>query len=59
MVIQGVTNTGNAQNQTSLIQYGSEVDDFEFEDVGSSIKVSPENSATCDQQVNQAATASC
>ena len=56
--IQGVANTGNAQNQTSLIQYGSEADDFEFEDVGSSIDVSPENSTSCDQQVNQAATAS-
>ena len=50
--IQGIANTGNAQNQTSLIQYGSEADDFEFEDVGSSIEVSPENSTTCDQQVN-------
>ncbi len=56
--IQGIANTGNAQSQTSLIQYGSEADDFEFEDVGSSIEVSPENSTTCDQQVNQAATAS-
>jgi opacity protein-like surface antigen len=55
--IQGVANTGNAQNQTGVLQYGSEADDFEFEDVGSSIEVSPENSTTCDQQVNQAATA--
>ena len=56
--IQGVANTGNAQNQTSLIQYGSDVDDFEFDEVGSTITVSPENSTSCDQQVNQAATAS-
>ena len=55
--IQGVANTGNAQNQTSLIQYGSEADDFEFDEVGSTITVSPENSTTCDQQVNQAASA--
>src|ERR671916_36214 len=55
--IQGVAQTGNAQNQIDLIQYGSEADDFEFEEVGSSIDVSPENSTTCDQQVNQAATA--
>ena len=55
--IQGVANTGNAQNQTNLIQYGSEADDFEFDEVGSTITVSPENSTTCDQQVNQAATA--
>ncbi len=56
--IQGVGQTGNAQNQTSLIQYGSEADDFEFDEVGSTITVSPENSTTCDQQVNQAALAS-
>ena len=54
--IQGVANTGNAQNQTGVLQYGSTADDFEFEDVGSSIEVNPENSTTCDQQVNQAAT---
>src|SRR5919112_292505 len=56
--IQGVANTGNAQNQTNLIQYGSDADDFEFDEVGSTITVSPSNSTTCDQQVNQAATAS-
>ena len=56
--IQGVANTGNAQNQLDLIQYGSEADDFEFDEVGSTITVSPENTTTCDQQVNQAASAS-
>jgi uncharacterized membrane protein len=56
--IQGVGQTGNAQNQIDLIQYGSEADDFEFDEVGSTITVSPENSTTCDQQVNQAASAS-
>jgi hypothetical protein len=56
--IQGVGNTGNAQNLTDVLQYGSTADDFEFEDVGSTITVSPTNTATCDQQVNQAATAS-
>jgi hypothetical protein len=55
--IQGVANTGNAQNQTSVLQYGSDVDDFDFEDSGASIEVSPEASTTCDQQVNQAASA--
>jgi hypothetical protein len=53
VVSQGVANTGNAQNQKSLIEYGSE-----FEHVGSSIDVGPENSTTCNQQVNQAVTAS-
>ena len=56
--IQGVANTGNAQNQLDLIQYGSEADDFEFDEVGSSLDVSPTNSATCEQKVQQAASAS-
>jgi uncharacterized membrane protein len=56
--IQGVGNTGNAQNLTDILQYGSTADEFEFEEVGSTITVSPENSTTCDQQVNQAASAS-
>ena len=56
--IQGVGNTGNAQNVTDILQYGSTADEFEFEEVGSTITVSPTNSATCDQQVNQAASAS-
>jgi hypothetical protein len=56
--IQGVANTGNTQNQLDLIQYGSEADDFEFDEVGSSLDVSPANSATCEQKVQQAASAS-
>ncbi len=56
--IQGVANTGNAQNQIDVIQYGSEADDFSFEDSGSTITVSPNSSTRCDQAVNQAATAS-
>jgi uncharacterized membrane protein len=56
--IQGVGNTGNAQNVIDLIQYDSVTDDFEFEEVGSTIDVGGTNTATCDQQVNQAASAS-
>jgi hypothetical protein len=57
--IQGVGNTGNAQNVIDVIQYGSDDGgDFEFEEVGSTIDVSPTNETTCDQQVNQAASAS-
>ena len=55
--IQGAGNTGNSQNVIDLIQYGSEADDFEFEEVGSDITVSPTNTTSCDQQVNQAASA--
>src|SRR5918998_3289064 len=43
--VQGVANTGNSQNVISIIQYGSEADDFEFEEVGSTIAVSPTNTA--------------
>jgi hypothetical protein len=56
--IQGVGNTGNAQNLTDVLQYGSEADDFEFEEGGSTIEMNPTNTTTCDQQVNQAASAS-
>src|ERR671917_1718130 len=54
---QGVSNTGNAQNVIDLTQLDGEADDFEFDEVDSSIEVSPESSTTCDQQVNQAASA--
>ena len=56
--IQGTANTGNPQNVIDLVQYASTTDDFEFEEVGSTIDVSPTSTTTCDQQVNQAASAS-
>jgi len=56
--LQGVANTGNAQNQIGVIQYASDADDFEFDETGASIEVSPTNTTSCDQQVNQAASAS-
>ena len=79
--VQGIANTGNAQNQLGVNQVDDFDDDdfflfdddnrrhdrdrdrdgdtdFEFEDVSSTIEVSPSNSTTCDQQVNQAASAS-
>jgi uncharacterized membrane protein len=55
--IQGVGNTGNAQNIIDIIQYDGEVDDWEFEEVGSDIDVSPTNTTTCTDEVNQAASA--
>ena len=54
----GTENTGNAQNLTDVLQYGSTADEFEFEEVGSTITVSPTSTTTCDEQVNQAAAAS-
>jgi uncharacterized membrane protein len=56
--IQGVGNTGNSQNVIDVIQYSGEADDFEFEEVGSSIDVSPTNTTECTSEVNQAASAS-
>ena len=56
--LQGAANTGNAQDQISITQIGSDADDFDFEDSGSSIEVSPENTTTSDNEVNQAASAS-
>ena len=56
--IQGVAQTGNSQNQLDLVQDSSIADDFEFDEVSSTIDESPANTATCDQQVNQAASAS-
>ena len=55
--IQGVGNTGNAQSQIPILQYASTADEFEFEEVGGTLDVSGTNTATCDQQVNQAASA--
>jgi hypothetical protein len=55
--IQGVGNTGNSQNVIDVIQYSGEADDFEFEEVGSSIDVSPTNTTECTSEVNQAASA--
>jgi hypothetical protein len=54
---QVVGNTGNAQNQIGVIQYASE-GEFEFDDTGANIDVSPTNTTSCNQQVNQAASAS-
>jgi hypothetical protein len=56
--IQGIANTGNAQNQLDLIQYGSIADDFEFDEVGSNLTVEPNNTYSCTTAVNQAASAS-
>ncbi len=55
---QGVANTGNAQNFTGVIQVGGEADDFEFDDGGSSIELSPTNTTNSVQRVNQSASAS-
>jgi hypothetical protein len=54
--VQGVTNTGNAQTQTTIVQSGSEAEDVEVGG-GSSIEVSPEQGTKTQQEVEQAAAA--
>ena len=54
---QGVTNTGNVRSQFGFTEFDSEIDDFEFDDGGADIDVSPEFDLESDQFVDQAATA--
>src|SRR3954466_3648994 len=53
--IQGINNTGNAVNSTNVLQYAS-FGDVEVDDSGN-FEISPSQTTTCNQQVNQAATA--
>ena len=56
--VQGINNTGNATSNTSVLQVANEDDaEVELEDSGN-FEISPETAIECDQQVNQAATAS-
>src|ERR671921_2295909 len=55
--ILAAAQSGNAQNIQELIQTDSDADDFESEDGGSSIDVSPESTEECEQTINQAASA--
>ena len=53
-----VTNTGNSQNAIDILQDSSTAGDFEFDEVSSDIGIEGTNETTCDQEVNQAASAS-
>jgi hypothetical protein len=55
--IQGISNTGNAVSNNSIIQSGSDGSFVGVSDSGN-FTISPSQSTTCTQQVNQAATAS-
>ena len=55
--VQGISNTGNATNQTSVLQYANDNPEVEIDDSGN-FTISPASSTTCDQRVNQAASAS-
>ena len=54
---QGVANTGNAQNVIDVVQVGGDADDLEFDDVGSSITVSPSSTTDSVQRIGQASSA--
>src|ERR671933_220221 len=54
--VQGITNTGNATNNVGVLQYANEDVETELEDSGN-FEISPSSTTTCDQQVNQAASA--
>lgn len=56
--VQGVANTGNAQDTLGFVQIGSEIEDIEFDEVGSSIEVSPELDVDSAQSVDQSASTS-
>jgi LPXTG-motif cell wall-anchored protein len=52
----GGAQSGNSQNQIGVAQSDeSEADDFEFDEAGSSVTLSPELAEECEQVVNQAA----
>ena len=57
--VTGNTNTGNLQTETGILQYDSEIEEFEQDEVGDNLTVGSEegSTVTCDTQVNQAASA--
>jgi hypothetical protein len=55
--VNGTTNTGNLQTETGTIQYASDIEELEQEDIGSDLSVTGTGTVTCEQMVNQAAAA--
>ena len=55
--VQGISNTGNATSQTNILQYANDSPDVEIDDTAN-FEISPTSTTKCDQQVNQAASAS-
>ena len=54
--VSGINNTGNAVNNTGILQYANEDVEVELEDNGN-FSLGGETALECDQQVNQAASA--
>ncbi len=55
--VNGTANTGNVQTQTGTIQYASDIEEIEQEDIGNTLSVTGNSSTECEQEVNQAAAA--
>ena len=57
--VNGTTNTGNLQSQTGTIQYASDIEEIEQEDIGGSLTINEDQefTTTCTSEVNQAAAA--
>ncbi len=55
--VEGNSNTGNLQDEVGFIQYASEIEEFEQDDVGANLTVTGTGTTTCTQDVNQAAAA--
>ena len=55
--VQGVVNTGNATSNTGVLQYANEDAGVEVDDSGN-FEISPSQTTSCNQRVNQAASAS-
>ena len=55
--VNGTTNTGNLQNQSGSIQYASDIEEFEQDEIGDTLTVTGTVETTCTQEVNQAAAA--
>ncbi len=55
--IEGNVNTGNLQDESGFIQYDSEIEEFEQDDVGSDLTITGTSTVECTQDVNQAAAA--
>jgi len=55
--VSGVANTGELQSATGSIQYDSDTEEFEQDEIESDLTVDGSSSTTCTQEVNQAAAA--
>ena len=57
--VNGTSNTGNLQTQTGTIQYASDIEEIEQEEIGDSLTINEDQvfETTCTQEVNQAAAA--